>query len=46
MSRIIKAKYPKIGNENYSYGVQGIGSIYGGNNESTILEIDTEHEIN
>ena len=41
---IIKAKYPKIGDEEYSYGVQGFGSLYGGNHESTIINIDTEHE--
>ena len=27
----IKAKYPKVGREWYRQGVQGFGSLYGGN---------------
>ena len=41
----IRAKYPKIGDEEYSYGVQGFGSLYGGNQQGTVVNIDTEHDI-
>lgn len=34
----IRAKYPKIGHEDYSMGVQGFGSLYGGNHDSTIQQ--------
>jgi len=36
----IKAKYPKVGREWYRQGVQGFGSLYGGNQVS-----DVESEI-
>ena len=32
----IKAKYPKIGREWYRQGVQGFGSLYGGNQISDV----------
>lgn len=32
--RIIRAKYPKVGSKYVDY--QGIGSLYGGNHESTV----------
>ena len=35
----IKAKYPKVGNESFSYGVQGFGSLYGGNRNSVVTPI-------
>lgn len=36
----IRAKYPKIGHEDYSMGVQGFGSLYGGNHQSNITQIE------
>tara|TARA_R110002124_G_scaffold283982_1_gene460617 strand:- start:729 stop:926 length:198 start_codon:yes stop_codon:yes gene_type:complete len=35
---IIKAKYPKVGNE--YVGFQGVGSLYGGNQISNVTRID------
>ena len=32
----IKAKYPKVGREWYRQGVQGFGSLYGGNQISNV----------
>jgi hypothetical protein len=39
----IKAKYPKVGNEfgGSQAGVQGFGSLYGGNQNSNVTNIDT-----
>ena len=39
----IKAKYPKVGNEfgGPQAGVQGFGSLYGGNQVSDVTNIDT-----
>lgn len=31
MAKVIKAKYPKIGSEFTHSGIQGFGSVYGGN---------------
>lgn len=39
---IIKAKYPKIGNE-YT-GIQGFGSLYGGNQASNVVNIDSRED--
>jgi hypothetical protein len=41
----IKAKYPKVGREWYRQGVQGFGSLYGGNQISDITKIDREDTI-
>lgn len=41
----IKAKYPKIGHEDYSMGVQGFGSLYGGNHSSVVENEPTSHEV-
>lgn len=40
---IIKAKYPIVGNE--YVGLQGFGSLYGGNQTSSIVNGDTTHAI-
>lgn len=40
---IIKAKYPKIGNEYCGY--QGHGSLYGGNRTSTVTKLETDHVV-
>lgn len=40
---IIKAKYPKIGNE-YT-GIQGFGSLYGGNHESNVSQIERNETL-
>ena len=39
----IKAKYPKVGNEfgGPNAGPQGFGSLYGGNQTSNVIELDT-----
>ena len=37
----IKAKYPKVGREWYRQGVQGFGSLYGGNQISDVENVDT-----
>ena len=39
----IKAKYPKVGNEfgGPNAGTQGFGSLYGGNQTSNVIELDT-----
>ena len=39
----IRAKYPKIGNEfgGPNAGPQGFGSLYGGNQTSNVIELDT-----
>jgi hypothetical protein len=39
----IKAKYPIVGNE--YVGIQGFGSLYGGNHTSSVSNGDTTHEI-
>lgn len=44
---IIKAKYPKVGNEygGMNAGVQGFGSLYGGNHQSTITQVERLEQI-
>ena len=37
----IKAKYPKVGREWYRQGVQGFGSLYGGNQVSDVTNLET-----
>ena len=37
----IKAKYPKLGREWYRQGVQGFGSLYGGNQVSDVTNLET-----
>ena len=37
----IKAKYPKVGREWYRQGVQGFGSLYGGNQVSDVINLET-----
>ena len=41
----IKAKYPKVGREWYRQGVQGFGSLYGGNQISNVSRLDREDTI-
>lgn len=41
----IKAKYPKVGREWYRQGVQGFGSLYGGNQISEVSRLDREDTI-
>ena len=41
----IKAKYPKVGREWYRQGVQGFGSLYGGNQVSDVNRLDREDTI-
>ncbi len=41
----IKAKYPKVGREWYRQGVQGFGSLYGGNQISDVSRLDREDTI-
>ena len=36
---VIRAKYPRVGNE--YVGFQGVGSLYGGNQISNVTKIDT-----
>ena len=42
---IIKAKYPQIGHEDFSFGIQGFGSLYGGNHASVVSNLPTEKVI-
>lgn len=41
----IRAKYPKVGREWYRQGVQGFGSLYGGNQISDVTNLDTERAL-
>jgi len=41
----IKAKYPEVGREWYRQGVQGFGSLYGGNQVSDVNRLDREDTI-
>jgi len=41
----IKAKYPKVGRDWYRQGVQGFGSLYGGNQISDVSRLDREDTI-
>ena len=41
----IKAKYPKVGREWYRQGIQGFGSLYGGNQVSDVTEIYNERGL-
>ena len=40
---VIKAKYPKVGNELLGY--QGIGSLHGGNQVSSVTNIESSRAI-
>lgn len=42
----IKAKYPKVGREWYRQGVQGFGSLYGGNQVSDVENNATSNTLN
>lgn len=42
----IKAKYPKVGREWYRQGVQGFGSLYGGNQVSDVDNNSTSNTQN
>lgn len=44
MTKIIKAKYPKVGSKYVKY--QGIGSLYGNNNIHNITNIERSEVIN